>query len=93
MSSYLDGRRVECSMQDYAACDWCGEGVAEWHRWQQREGCERDEVCRVLDELADSCAACWVTGQGGEDEDWFLHSLVECRIGQLELLVDSCNNF
>jgi hypothetical protein len=93
MSSYLDGRRVECSMRDCAACDWCGEGVAEWHRWQQREGRERDEVCRVLDELADGCAACWVTGQGDEDEDWFLHSPVECRMGRSELSVDGCDNF
>lgn len=93
MSSYLDGRRVECSMQDCAACDWCGEGVAEWHRWQQTEGRERDEVCRVLDELADGCTACWVTGQGDEDEDWFLHSPVECRAGRSELSVDGCDNF
>lgn len=93
MSSYSDGRRVECSMQDCAVCDRCGEGVAEWHRWQQREGCERDNVCRVLDELADGCAACWVTGQGEEDEDRSLHSPVECRMGLSELSVDGCDNF
>jgi superfamily II DNA helicase RecQ len=32
MSSYLNRRRVECSMQDCAAYDRCGEGVVEWHR-------------------------------------------------------------
>lgn len=93
MSSYLDGRRVECSMRDCAACDWCGEGVAEWHRWQQREGRERDHVCSVLDELTDGCTACWVTGQGEDDEGWSLHSPVECRTGPSELSVDGCDNF
>lgn len=93
MSSYLDGHGVECGMQDCAACDRCGEGVAEWHSWQQREAYERDDVCRVLDELADGCAACWVTGQEEKDEDWFLHSLVECRMGPSELSVDGCNDF
>jgi superfamily II DNA helicase RecQ len=58
ISSYLNRCRVKCSMRDCAACDQCGEGVAEWHRWQQREGCERDHVCSVLDELTDGCAAC-----------------------------------
>lgn len=58
ISSYLDRRRVKCSMRDCAACNQCREGVAEWHRWQQREGRERDHVCSVLDELTDGCTAC-----------------------------------
>lgn len=61
-------------MQDCATCDQCGEGNVEWHRWQQREGCEMHVVQEVLDELADGCAACWVTQQGEDDRDWFLHS-------------------
>jgi hypothetical protein len=56
-------------------------------------GCERDNVCRVLDELADGCAACWVTRQGEDDEDWFLHSPADCRVGPSELSVDGCDNF
>jgi hypothetical protein len=47
----------------------------------------------VLDKLADSCAACWVTGQGEDNKDQFLHSLADCRVGLSELSVDGCNNF
>ena len=47
----------------------------------------------MLDQLADGCAACWVTGKGEEDGDWFLHSPVECRMGPSELLVDGCDDF
>lgn len=30
MSKYLDGRRVECADTEGAACNQCGEGLAEW---------------------------------------------------------------
>ena len=93
MSNYLDGREIDCGMQDCATCDRCGEGNVEWHRWQQREGREMHVVQEVLDELADGCAACWVTQQGEGDGDWFLHSRVECTAGRAELSINGCDNF
>jgi hypothetical protein len=93
MSSYLDGCEVECRMQDCAACDRCGEEIAEWHRWQQREGREMQVVQEVLDELVDGCAACWVTRQREDNEDWYLHSQAECSMGPPELSIDGCDNF
>jgi superfamily II DNA helicase RecQ len=69
MSSCLNGCEIECSMHGCAACDQCKKVTVEWNRWQQKEGREMHVVQEALDELADGCAACWVTRQGEDDED------------------------
>ncbi|KAK5020230.1 hypothetical protein LTR60_000708 [Cryomyces antarcticus] len=66
MSGYLDGRETACSDIDCAACDRCGEGVAEWYGAQKEYEDERRQVRQVLDELVNECAACWrATTLGG----------------------------
>ncbi|TKA79674.1 hypothetical protein B0A49_04713 [Cryomyces minteri] len=49
MSGYLDGRETACLDIDCAACDRCGEGVAEWHGAQREYEDEWRKVRQVLD--------------------------------------------
>jgi len=76
MSRYLDGEEITCADVDCAACDRCGEGLVDWQSSQARDAGEQQQVRRLLDEVADGCAACWMLD--GE-EDSYLHSLATCR--------------
>lgn len=78
MSGYLDGQETECSQMDMAPCDRCGEGVREWQVSQVEAAEEWRQVKEVLDEVADGCAACWITQEG---EEAHLHSLKEWSKG------------
>lgn len=89
MSGYLDGQETECSQMDMAPCDRCGEGVREWQVSQVEAAEEWRQVKEVLDEVADGCAACWMTQEG---EEAHLHSLKGCqRVGELTQAV--CDEF
>ncbi|KAK5018547.1 hypothetical protein LTR39_000919 [Cryomyces antarcticus] len=72
MSGYLDGRETACSDIDCAACDRCGEGVAEWYGAQKEYEDERRQVRQVLDELVNECAACWVSED--KEREGYQHS-------------------
>ncbi|KAG9201348.1 hypothetical protein G6514_005720, partial [Epicoccum nigrum] len=51
MSSYLDGKRVECGDVDGAAsCDRCGEGVRGWQEAQREASAQWQQVQEVFDE-------------------------------------------
>lgn len=98
MSGYLDGKETTCTgsaveagreAPDMARCDRCGEGVAEWQASQAEAASEWQVVRRVLDELADGCAACWVT-VGGEDAH--LHPRQDCS-AVAELSEEACKEF
>jgi superfamily II DNA helicase RecQ len=87
MSSYLDGKRVECNDIDLAGCDRCGEGSSEWYAAQARASREWEQVQAVMDELRHGCALCWVLQQRGEEEDeeedgrsrvWQEHKTIVC---------------
>jgi hypothetical protein len=89
MSGYLDGQETECSEGDMVGCDRCGEGVKDWQQSQVEAEQEWQQVQEVLDELADGCAACWVTQQG---EESYIHSLKGCR-RVTQLSQEACDEF
>ena len=43
--------------------------------------------------MADGCAACCVIRNGGDDEEWFLHTQAEYTAGPAELSTNGCDNF
>jgi hypothetical protein len=91
MSLYLDGKRTICrdGDGDMALCDRCGEGIVEWQRSQAEAASEWQKVRMVLDELADGCAACWVTQDG---ELAYLHDWQSCS-AVAELSEAACKEF
>ncbi len=98
MSLYLDGKQTNCTTaavgaegedMDMALCDRCGEGVAEWQTSQAETAEEWQKVRMVLDELADGCAACWVTQDG---ELAHLHDWQSCS-AVTQLSEAACKEF
>jgi hypothetical protein len=77
MSEYLDGKRVECGDIDAAGCDRCGEGRIEWQQSHSEAAKEWQAVKRVMDELRDGCAICWMLGEAGTEE-WREHRTLQC---------------
>ena len=76
MSSYLDGRKIECvdGSGEMARCDRCGEGLTALERAYRKAATERQLVEETLDEIADGCAHCWVM-----QREWN-HAAVECTM-------------
>lgn len=77
MSTYLDGYAVSCSGGQLKACDRCGDGIAEWQEAQRREQEEQAKLRAALDEIADGCVACWISG-AGEAEEEYMHTSADC---------------
>jgi hypothetical protein len=89
MSGYLDGKETVCRDGDMIHCDRCGEGIAEWHCSQVEVAGEWQKVKMVLDELADGCAACWVTQDG---DLRYMHPRQSCS-AVAELSKQACDKF
>lgn len=82
MSEYLDRMRVECKDIESAGCDRCGEGLVEWQAAQTQTSLGWQAVQRVMDELRDGCAVCWVMGDAEkavEADEWQKHRVLSCR--------------
>jgi superfamily II DNA helicase RecQ len=82
MSRYLDAVGVSCTDIESAGCDRCGEGLREWLEEQESAGREWERVRKMLDELRQGCAICWLFGQCEEVEDretWKGHRTIGCE--------------
>jgi superfamily II DNA helicase RecQ len=77
MSSYLDGKRVECNDMESAGCDRCGEGTREWQDSQREMSIEWQQVQEVMEEICEGCAICWTLGEAGTDL-WQKHKTMQC---------------
>ena len=77
MSSYVDGRRVECREVEAAGCDRCGEGLAEWQDEQTETSRAWEQVQGVMDEMREGCAVCWALAEAGTD-GWQKHKTMQC---------------
>ena len=75
MSSYLDGKRVECSDVEAAGCDRCGDGARVWLDAQQETSREWQQVQDVFDEVRAGCVVCWMIG---DKEAWLCHRAMQC---------------
>ena len=81
MSRYLDGQEIHCESEaGMARCDRCGGGLTELERQYARTARERQAFEEMLDEAADSCAACWMEfcDSRNASEMWD-HKRTECR--------------
>jgi superfamily II DNA helicase RecQ len=79
MSSYLDGKRVDCNDIDSAGCDWCGEGARGWQDAQQQASLEWQQVQEVFDEVREGCVVCWLIGKEAlETGEWQRHKVMQC---------------
>jgi hypothetical protein len=79
LSSYLDGRRIECSDIDAARCDRRGEGAGEWEESQRETSGEWQAVQGLLDEVreGEGCGIC-VMLEEGSAEAWREHKVMLC---------------
>jgi hypothetical protein len=79
MSSYLDGKRVDCNDIDSAGCDRCGEGARGWQDAQQQASLEWQQVQEVFDEVREGCVVCWLIGKEAlETGEWQRHKVMQC---------------
>lgn len=77
MSSYLDGKQVNCNDVDSAGCDRCGEGTREWQDWQRETSREWQLVQEFMDEVREGCAVCSMLDAAGTDV-WRNHKAMQC---------------
>jgi superfamily II DNA helicase RecQ len=77
MSSYLDGKRIECGDINGAACDRCGEGAREWHDNQQQASREWQVVEELFTEAQHSCIIC--ISQFEERQIYEGHRTMDCQ--------------
>jgi len=80
MSSYLDGKRVECGDVDGAAsCDRCGEGVQGWQDAQREASAQWQQVQEVFDEVSKGCVVCWMLSKEAVATGrWLEHQVMQC---------------
>jgi superfamily II DNA helicase RecQ len=77
MSSYLDGKQINCNDIESAGCDRCGEGVREWQDSQEKASVEWQQVQEFMDEVREGCAVCCILSEAGS-EDWRNHRVLQC---------------
>lgn len=71
MSTYLDGKKVECS-DGFARCDNCGEGLTAVQNAHAHAAQEQQSFEEQMDAIVDSsaCLACFVGRRLGDAVDW-----------------------
>lgn len=82
MSSYLDGKWVECREVEAAGCDRCGEGVRVWQDEQREVNRAWQRVREMMDELRTGCSVCWVLGDAEvavAGDEWQKHGVMQCK--------------
>jgi hypothetical protein len=79
MSSYLDGKQVDCNSIRAAGCDRCGDGTEAVLASQQETSTEWQAVEKLLDEIRTGCAVCCMLNDAGSEE-WRNHGVMQCTV-------------